>query len=230
MELTGMKAIVTGGHNGNLGPIWREILLIKGCKVESLDLPDCDITNKNEVLAHAANLKYMGFVPDIIINNAAIDPKPLGNAGIHDRFDEILKVNLSGVNNVIEAFAEDMKKKGGVIINIGSMLGFVSADPRNYQEGFMKPYGYGTSKAGLLGLTRNVGVYYGKWGIRCVMLALGPVDSEKWHPEFREKLVQTMPLNRFISHEDLKAGLMFCIQSPNFNARELLIDGGYSAR
>uniref|UniRef100_A0A6M3JWK7 Putative SDR family NAD(P)-dependent oxidoreductase n=1 Tax=viral metagenome TaxID=1070528 RepID=A0A6M3JWK7_9ZZZZ len=224
------KTVFLTGSGGNLGPIWTEILEADGYKVFGIDLPRYDVRDKIGMLIAKKECISRYGVPNVIINNAAIDPKPQGESGISDNFSDMIDVNLKGAENVIHTFAEDMKVKGGVIINIGSMLGFVAANPQLYPEGFMKPYGYGASKAGLLGLTRNVGVYYGKWGIRCVMLALGPVESDKWNPEFRAKLVQTMPLGRFISKEDLKAGLMFCINSPNFNARGLLIDGGYSAR
>lgn len=223
-------AVVTGG-SGNLGPIWKSTLESWGINVFIIDQPFYDVRDQASLLLAKHNCYQEFGVPDIILNNAAIDPKPKGQSGMHDSFQEIIETNLIGVDNVIKTFVDDMKTHGGgVIINIGSMLGFVAADYRNYEEGFMKPYGYGTSKAGLLGLTRNVGVYYGQWGIRCVLLAFGPVESEHWSLEFRSKLVKTMPLNRFIWKEDCIAGLRFCLESPNLNAREVLIDGGYSAR
>ena len=167
-------AILTGGQ-GNLGPIWKKELEAMGYKVFVIDLPHCNVSDMMDVKRAAAFcLKKIG-VPSVIVNNAACDPKPTEDGGKFWNYERTIDVNLKGALNICKAFIPEMN--GGVVINIGSIMGNMGADWRNYPEGFDKAIGYNVSKAALVQLSRSICTQYGRDGIRSVTISFGPYDS-----------------------------------------------------
>lgn len=222
------SAIVTGG-SGRVGPIWLDELEKMGYEVFNFDLPLRDITDEFALIDFKNDLAVEGYVPSVVINNAAIDNPPGSGATFFGSLDEILDVNLIGATRVAKTFIPGMKALGGgVIINIGSIMGFIGADWRNYDEGFEKPVAYNLSKAALIQLSRSITVQYGRYGIRSVTLAFGPLD--KGLPdEFKAKFLKNVPLRRTISEDSWRAALRFAIDAPEFAGQSVLIDGGYTA-
>jgi len=221
-------AVVTGG-SGRVGPIWIDELTRMGYEVFSYDLPLYDVTNPDLLRAYAADLFEEGIIPSVVVNNAAIDNPPGSGATFFGDMEKILNVNLVGSANVAKAFIPGMKAiGGGVIINIGSIMGNIGADWRNYDEGFEKPVAYNLSKAALIQLSRSITVQYGSHNIRSVTIAFGPLD--KGLPdEFKEKFFKNVPLGRAISEQSWRAALRFAIECPEFAGQQVLIDGGYCA-
>ena len=221
-------AIVTGG-SGRVGPIWISELQQMGYKVFNFDLPKWDITKPADIVRYVLELKWLGSVPSVLINNAAIDNPPGSGASFFGNVDEILKVNLNGATKMAACVIPGMKKiGGGVIINIGSIMGNIGADWRNYDEGFEKPVAYNLSKAALVQLSRSITIQYGRNNIRSVTLAFGPLD--KGLPvEFKEKFLKNVPLGRAISEQSWRAALRFAIDAPELAGTQVLIDGGYIA-
>jgi NAD(P)-dependent dehydrogenase (short-subunit alcohol dehydrogenase family) len=117
----------------------------------------------------------------------------------------------------------------GLVVNVGSIQGFIGADWRNYPEGFEKPVAYNTSKAGLIQLSRSIAVQYGRYGIRAVTIAFGPFDNGKFDPEFKDKFLRNVPLERIVSRESLAATLRYVIQCPELTGQTILVDAGYTA-
>ncbi len=229
-DLTGKRAFLSGAK-GNLGPIWVETLEDAGVSIFSLGLPEFDITNKCDVneIIHNHSLALTDY-PDILINNAAIDNPPGSNASFFGNFKEIIDVNLIGAINMCEAVIPLMiKNGGGVIVNIGSIMGNVAADYRNYPEGFEKPVAYNCSKAALIQLSRSITVQYGRYGIRSVTISFGPYDGGKLTQDFLDKFLKNVPLNRTISKESFQQALLFACCCPELAGTQVLIDGGYTA-
>ncbi len=223
-NLKGKKAFVTG-RTGLLAPIWKETLESVGCQVMMYGLPDDDVTDKDKLL-HTA----MNFAPDIIINNAAIDNPPTSKATFFGNCKEILDVNLLGAVNVCESFIPGMiKKGGGVIVNIGSIMGARGAVKRNYELSFEKPVGYNVSKAALVQLSRSVTTQYGDKGIRSVTIGFGPYDGGKLEPSFLSKFLSDVPLKRTVSKQSLQTTLLFACCCPELAGQLVLVDGGFCA-
>ena len=221
-------AVVTGG-SGRVGPIWIDELEKMDYEVFNFDLPLRDVTDADFVRGYMRDLAEEGFIPSVIINNAAIDNPPGTDATFFGSLEKIINVNLIGAANMAKAFIPGMKALGGgVIINVGSIMGSIGADWRNYDEGFEKPVGYNLSKAALVQLSRSITVQYGRYGIRSVTLAFGPLD--KGLPDdFKEKFLKNVPLGRAISEKSWRAALRFAIECPEFAGQQVLIDGGYVA-
>jgi len=219
-DLTGKKAIVTGA-GGNLGPVWMQTLADAGALPIPLDLPLFDVTKTNLTLSEPI---------DILINNAAIDNPPGSNATFFGNFNEIMRVNIGGAVRMCEMVIPQMiDNGGGVIINIGSIQGFIGADWRNYADGWEKPVGYNCSKASLMQLTRSLAVQYGRYNIRSVCIAFGPVDMGKLDQTFLTKFLKNVPLGRPISKQSLQTTLLYACCCPELSGQTVLVDAGYTA-
>ena len=224
-----MIAVVTGS-GGNLGPIWCEKLMSMGFEVFKIDLPEYDVTDDSSLQKIRKDcLEYYG-IPDVIVNNAAIDNPPGSTATFFGNFKKIVDVNLVGAVNVTELFMPYMiERQKGLIINIGSIQGNVGADYRNYEANFAKPVGYNCSKAALVQLSRSIGVQYGRFNIRSVTLSFAAYDGGKLTEQFLGKFLKNVPLGRTISRESLESALEFAIKCPELTGQQVLVDAGYTA-
>lgn len=223
-SLEGKHAFVTG-ESGLLAPVWKETLENAGCEVEMFGLPDWDVRDKKQIEYFRDTID----TPDIIINNAARDNPPTSKATFFGECQEILDINLQGAVNVCEVFIPEMiKNGGGVIVNIGSIQGWLAADHRNYIN-FEKPIGYNLSKWALRGLAKSITVQYGRYNIRCVTPSFSAYDGGKLDPVFLGKFLKNVPLGRCISKQSLQTTLLYCICCPELAGADWLIDAGYSS-
>ena len=117
---------------------------------------------------------------------------------------------------------------GGVIVFIGSIMGYVGADWRNYEGGFEKPVAYNCSKAALQQLARSITVQYGRYGIRAVCPGFGPVETPKLSQEFRDKISPKIPMGRFVSKRSLQQTLLYACCCEDLAGEDWLVDGGYT--
>lgn len=223
IKYAGELAIVTGGTNGNLGPIFTETLQRIGMEVFSLDLPDYDVTKSDDI--RRAMIKA-GRTPKVLVNNAAIDNPPTGSGGYWENWDKIIDVNLKGAKLCSQIFGRSMKlmNNGGVIINVSSIMGNVAADWHNYPDGFEKPGAYNVSKAALIHLSKSMQGQFGKNGLRCCSISFGPVDTGKFQEPFKSKMLERLPLRRFISKDSVQATLIFALSCPEFAGQQVLVD------
>ena len=105
---------------------------------------------------------------DALVNNAGISPRGTPESTEEALWDRTLSINLKGPWLGVRACLPWLKQTHGTIINIGS-----TRATRPMRGLFV----YGVSKAGLLGLTRQVAVEYLADGITCNMVAPGWVDT-----------------------------------------------------
>lgn len=218
------KIAALTGSIGNLGPIWKDELQNLGYLVHCIDLPS-DVSSYDDMVEEARRCISTLGQPDVIINNAAYDPKPSDGGGDFWEYDRIIDVNLKGALNVVKAFIKDLINKKGLVINIGSIMGNSGADWRNYSPGFDKAVGYNVSKAGLIQLSRSITTQYGHFGVRAATISFGPYDSGL-PEEFKTKFLHNVPLQRTISEQSLRATLRYAIECPELAGQQVLVDGG----
>ncbi|HLI75944.1 MAG TPA: SDR family NAD(P)-dependent oxidoreductase, partial [Acidobacteriaceae bacterium] len=235
-DLSGRVAIITGGA-GLLGYHHGAILAAAGAHVVLLDLaqanpslradqlqaahgPEClglaaDITSEQSLLAaRDAILAKFGRV-DILINNAANNPKveadPAGEPKQWSRLENFpvevwnadIAVGLTGAFLCSRIFgAEMVKRNSGVIVNVASDLGVIAPDQRLYRkEGLpedqqpVKPVTYSVVKTALIGLTRYLSTYWTAHNIRVNAISPGGVFAGQ-PEEFTQKLHQLIPMAR----------------------------------
>jgi len=166
---------------------------------------------------------------DILINNAGIAIQKPALEMTLDEWKKIIDVNLTGVFLCSQAVGRVMVKQGGgVIINMASMLGFIAIPKRS---------AYCASKAGVIGLTKELAVEWAKYGIRVVGVAPGWVATKRVieltkKGVVNEEVVKTLtPMGRMATPEEV-AKLMVFLASDDasfITGETVLIDGGYVA-
>jgi len=207
----------------------------------------CDITDESQIISVRDFIfsKYKRI--DILINNAAIDPKVeqkskenlsrLENFSI-DQWNLELAVGLTGAMLCSKIFGYEMAKKGkGVILNISSDLGIIAPDQRNYKkEGLpeneqpVKPVTYSVIKHGLIGLTKYLATYWADKGVRCNALCPGGIFNNQ-SDEFVKKISNLIPIGRMADHDEYKAAVVFMVSdaSSYMNGSVVSMDGGRSS-
>jgi NAD(P)-dependent dehydrogenase (short-subunit alcohol dehydrogenase family) len=239
-------ALVTGAARG-IGLATASRFLADGWQVVLLDidaetlaatharlaLPDdtmaveCDVAEPEQVRAAVdAIVTRFGRI-DALVNNAGIaDFRPILETDF-ETWSRILAVNLTGPFLCTQACAPVMLAGGGgSVINIVSISGLRASTLRT---------AYGTSKAGLMQLTRQQAAELGNRGIRVNAVAPGPVDTamaKKVHtPEIRADYHQAIPLNRYGTEAEI-AEVVFFLASDRasyVNGQVIAVDGGFES-
>jgi NAD(P)-dependent dehydrogenase (short-subunit alcohol dehydrogenase family) len=141
-----------------------------------------------------------------------------------------LAINLSAPYRLAQKLADKLAQSnlpgGGSVINIGSVTSLM---------GMAATLGYGTSKTGLLGMTRGLAVDLGAQGIRVNMVAAGMVRTRMTAAVFEgsEWLAPTLartPLGRLGEPDDIAGPVLFlCSDLASWiTGQVLMVDGGYT--
>lgn len=269
-NLTGKTALITGAA-GLLGIEHAAALLESGATVVLTDIGEAglaaargtlsqnteasrirsrvmDVSKPEAIRDVAESLAADGLRIDILVNNAAIDPKVKGDQGVLetsrlenfplDQWDLQVAVGLTGAFLCSQVFGAAMARdgKGGVILNIASDLSVFSPDQRLYRKGGLaddmqpvKPVTYSVIKAGLIGLTRYLATYWADKSVRCNALSPGGVFNGQGD-EFVQRLTSRIPLGRMASKNEYRAAVQFlCSDASSYmNGQNVVMDGGRS--
>ena len=167
--------------------------------------------------------------PTVLVNNAGINRIGPAESLSEEDWAAVLDVNLMGTARCCQAVGTRMLAAGaGVIVNVSSITGaFVGVPGR-------APYA--ASKAGIVGLTRVLGVEWAPFGVRVVGLAPGPVKTRMVEQAIsdgilvEEEILERMPAGRLATPKDVARALVL-LASPGaaFVVGEtLVVDGGYA--
>ncbi|HWD07422.1 MAG TPA: glucose 1-dehydrogenase [Amycolatopsis sp.] len=162
---------------------------------------------------------------DVLVNNAGIGTAVPALRETEQQFSQVLRVNLEGCYWLAQSCAAVMKP-GSSIVNVSSVLGLTTAG--------LPQAAYSASKAGLLGLTRDLAQQWsGRLGIRVNALAPGFFTSEmtdQYKPGYLDAQLQRVPSGRLGEPEELTAALLF-LASPAggyVTGQTLVVDGGFT--
>jgi NAD(P)-dependent dehydrogenase (short-subunit alcohol dehydrogenase family) len=220
----------------------RAAELAKAFGVPALGL-SCDITRQEAVEALLRTvLERLGRV-DILVNNAANNPKVEAPGHDFSRLERFsleqwnadLGVGLTGAFLCARTIGGALaKQKRGVIINISSEYGIIAPDQRLYRkqelapdEQPVKPVTYSVVKAGLHGLTLYLATYWAEAGVRVNTISLGGVESGQ--PDtFMERASARIPMGRMAQPRDFQGALVYlCSDAASFvTGANLVVDGG----
>ena len=239
-DLSKKKAVVTGGSNG-IGKAIANTLKNQGAEVFILDLNEnqshkkagiqtiiTDITKWSQI---NSSLTSIPNTVDILINNAGIGF--VGNIEQTEEadFDRLYQVNVKGVFNCVKAILPRMKKKGGVIINMASIVSHIAVKER---------LGYAMTKGAVFAMTNAIAKDYLSYGIRCNSVSPARVHTpfvddylkknylgkEK---EMFERLSKTQPIGRMAEPQEVADMVLYlCSDEASFiTGTDFPIDGGF---
>jgi NAD(P)-dependent dehydrogenase (short-subunit alcohol dehydrogenase family) len=243
-------ALVTGAASG-IGRATAEMFARQGAKVVVSDINEtagaevvahiqqtggeavfirCNVADINEVnTLHEKAVETFGRL-DIGINNAGIGGR-IGRTADQTAEDWhlMMAVNLSGVFFCMQAqLRQMMAQGGGKIVNVASIAG-IRALPNGAP--------YTAAKHGVIGLTKAAAVEYARQNIRVnavcpVFTRSAMVDSMfAVRPDYEEKLVKMIPLNRYGQPDDIAQGILWLCSDENsfMTGQALQLDGGMTA-
>lgn len=268
-DLSEKVAIITGGA-GMLGKMHAEIIAEAGGHPILADINEDGAKRKAKIISEKYGIDSIGIRADItnkidleklldttlkrfkridiLINNAANDPKikdntnnkisntrnRLENFSLEDWINDI-SVGLTGAFLCTQIIGTEMaKRKNGVILNISSDLGIIAPDQRIYHkeglsddEQFVKPVSYSVIKSAIIGLTRYTATYWADKNIRVNAICPGGIQTDQSN-DFIDKLTYRIPMNRMAQKDEYKGAVLFLISdaSSYMTGSVLVIDGG----
>jgi len=239
--LAGAGAAVAGLdlHEDGADELREQVAATRG----SFSLLEADVTDRVSLERARAQVEAELGVPSVLVNNAGIDQPPDPDAPTQsvedvsaEAFIEVLDVNLVGTFRATQVFGSAMANAGrGSIVNVGSLYASVAPDPGFYDHlpldpPFLKPAGYGASKAAVINLTRYFARLWGPRGVRVNAISPGGVRTDQ-DAEFLRKYCARVPLGRMAEPSDLAGPLLFLASDASryVSGHELRVDGGFTA-
>jgi NAD(P)-dependent dehydrogenase (short-subunit alcohol dehydrogenase family) len=245
VETENRVALITGSARG-IGLATAQRFFADGWRVAMLDIDAANVAaaaarfaEPARILALAADVSDPASVAsamatlgakfgrlDALVNNAGI---AIFKAAIETPladWSRVLAVNLTGPFLVTMAAVPLLRVEGGSIVNITSISGLRASTMR---------VAYGTSKAGLAHLTKQLAIELASLGIRVNAVAPGPVDTamakDVHTPEIRADYRDAVPLGRYGLESELAEAVYFLSSSrANYVTGQILaVDGGFEA-
>lgn len=245
-DLTGKVAIVTGGSRG-LGQEMAEGLAEAGARLMLCARRDewltpavkdmrargfgvegatCDVATQADVQAVVDKTMAAYGQVDILVNNAGLSWGDEPETMPLDKWHKVIDANLTGAFLFAQAAGREMlKRQYGRIINVASIAGLhASVNGPHY-------VGYAASKAGMMGLTRELAGTWGRRGIRVNAIAPGFFPSrltEGVIDQAEASLKANCPLPRVGAAGELKGVAVFlAADASNYiTGQTIVVDGG----
>jgi NAD(P)-dependent dehydrogenase (short-subunit alcohol dehydrogenase family) len=245
-DLTGRSALVTGASSG-LGDRFARVLAAAGATVwatarrkERLEelaagvpgvrpLP-CDVSSEADRVELVERVVAETGPLDVLVNNAGTGSPAKPHAESPTQFVDVLGTNLVAPFHLAQLVAGAAAGRPVSIVNVGSIVGLVSTAPRGGAS-------YAASKAGLIGLTRQLAGHWGRDGVRVNALAPGWFRTEMNDAMFTDEastrwIERNTMLRRSGEAGELDGALLFLASAASTycTGQVLAVDGGWTAR
>ena len=234
-----MKTAIVTGAGAGIGKAICQKLSQNNYRVGMLDLNEENVNEASKGIKNSVPLngdvtnqesikkafEKFGEIPDLLVNNVGIVLfGPLEEHSVED-YSKSLNINLLGSFITSRILINDMIKRGsGSIINMSSVNGV------NPGIGIGA---YPASKAGIISMTQQMAIEWGKFGIRVNCISPGFIDAGMSKPIYEDPKVRELrggavPSGRLGEADDIANAVLF-LDSENasyVNGHNLLVDGG----
>lgn len=249
LQFHGLGAVVTGAAAG-LGRATAQVLGELGAHVFALDIDEAgsrevakdlaareqrctaiagDITNEDEVQRVVEQIGASGVVLKSLINNVGANFRRPAHELRLDDWNKYLALNLTSAFLMTRALLPQLlaAPQGGTIVNVSSARGLIGSPGTP---------SYATTKAGLLGFTRQLAAEYGGQGLRANAVCPGLVLTERIAGrgigQAEERLRERVLEGRFAQPQEIANAIAFLASdaASYISGVTLPIDGGYAVR
>lgn len=251
LRLDGKVALITGAGNG-MGQVASVLFAREGARIVVADFSEAggaetvaaveaaggeaafvkvDVANPDQVSAMIDFAMARFGALNVLYNNAGIFPADDG--GVTETpeptWDRVMEVNLKGVwLGCKYGIPAMLASGGGSIVNVASFVALMGAATAQIA--------YTASKGGVLAMTREIAVEYGRQNIRANSLCPGPVSTPMLEelmsdPARKARRLVHIPMGRLGQAEELaKAALFLASDDSSFmTGAQLVVDGGITA-
>ncbi|MDF2375908.1 MAG: SDR family NAD(P)-dependent oxidoreductase [Verrucomicrobiales bacterium] len=251
-SLRDKTAIVTGGASG-IGLAISTLFAEAGASVSILDFDEaagstaargieslggvalplkCDVSDSASIVeAVGVVVEKFGGI-DILVNNAGVANIGTATTTSEEDFDRVMRVNVKGVYQCLNAILPVMVKSGGgVVLNMSSIAAVTGLKDR---------FAYSASKGAVHTMTYSIAADYLEHGIRCNSICPARVHTpfvdgylEKNYPDNKEEMFQKLsavqPIGRMAKPDEIaKLALYLCSEDSSYiTGQSFNIDGGY---
>lgn len=241
-DFSGARVLVTGGSNGiglGIASAFADAgahVTITGTRAAARDYPHdlgrfayapLDVRDKDAIARVAASLGAL----DVLVNNAGANFPFQPSEWDPDVFEDSVRVNLFSafrMSLACKALLSASALAGGAsVINLASMASFRAVP--------IVP-GYGSAKAGIVALTRNLGVQWARENVRVNAVAPGLTDSNmttpmKAFPEIEAAEMAKIPMGRRGTPDEIAPAVLFLAsaRASYVTGATLAVCGGFAA-
>ena len=247
-RLNDRVALITGAASG-IGAACALRFAREGARIAGLDIaqPDpaawkqvsaaapgesfhvADVRDEEAVAAAVGEVAEQSGRIDVLVNSAGTG----GGGPVHmiatEEWDRVVDINLKGTFFACKyVLAQMLERTSGSVINIASVEGI---------EGFEGGSAYNASKGGVVLLTRNLAIDYGRKGIRANAICPGFIKTPLFEAVFNESLqepleriIEATQLGRMGEAEEIADAALFLAsdESSYVTGQTLVVDGGYT--
>lgn len=241
-DLSGLTALVTGA-GGGIGGAMAEAFAGAGARLALVDVTDCgdlaarlgeghraytlDLLDPAAIAATVARIgEEVGI--DVLVNNAGLGIVAPAEAQSVADWDRTHAINLRAPWLVSVAALPFLKASGrGRIVNIASQAAVIA---------IAEHAAYGSSKAGLVGLTKVLAIEWARYGITVNAISPTVVETPMalvgWAGEKGDRMRREIPVGRFAKPSEIAAAALYLssAEAGIITGENLITDGGFSIR
>lgn len=183
----------------------------------------CNLSDASSVDALIPQVEEKLGKIDILVNNAGITRDGLIIRMKDEDWDSVIQVNLTSAFRLCRSVTKGMmKRRYGRIVNISSVVGFTgNAGQSNYTA----------TKAGLVGMSKSLGLELASRGITVNCIAPGFIDTDMTRvlpDDTREKILDSIPIKRMGTADEIASAVAFLAspESAYITGQTIHVNGG----